>query len=71
MELEILGKSIVRIYHGRSHKGVDLHQSVIKVDFFNEKKERDTAAFRVPYPPQWIRAIEATLLEKRRSVGTD
>lgn len=63
IELEIPAKSIKRVYHGRQFKGAEMHQSLVKVDFINEKREKDTAAFKVPYPPQWIRAIENNLLK--------
>ena len=66
MELEIPAASIARVYHDRSHKGVDLHQSLVKVDFINSRQEKDTAAFKVPYPPQWINAIENALLPKNK-----
>ena len=65
IELEIPASSIARTYHDRSHKGVNLHQSLVKIDFVNELNQRDTAAFKVPYPPQWMQAIENTLLKKR------
>jgi hypothetical protein len=58
VELDIPGTQIVNVYPGTSIKGVDLHQSVMKVDFINEHNNRDVAAFRVPYPPQWIQAIQ-------------
>ncbi len=64
IELDISTTKITNVYHGRNHKGVDLHQSVIKVDFINEQNRKDTAVFKVPYPPQWIRAIESTLAGK-------
>jgi hypothetical protein len=61
IELEIPCSRIARVYHDRSHKGVDLHTSLVKIDFINSEDQRDTAAFKVPYPPQWIQAIENTL----------
>ena len=64
IELEIPGARIARIYHGRTHKGVDLHQSLVKIDFLNDQNQTDTAAFKVPYPPQWMQAIENTLIKK-------
>ncbi len=67
LELEIPAASIARVYHDKSHKGVDLHQSLVKIDFINDKNERDTAAFKVPYPPQWINAIENSLLKNREA----
>jgi hypothetical protein len=63
--LDIPGKHIANVYPGTSLKGVDLHQSVMKVDFINEHNEKDSAAFRVPYPPQWIQAIQSNLLHKK------
>ena len=70
LELEIIGENIARVYPDSSIKGYNLHQSVMKVDFINEKAARDSAAFKVPYPPQWIRAIENSLLSKAPEAGT-
>jgi len=64
IELEIPAGRIARVYHDRAHKGVDLHMSLVKIDFINSNDQRDTAAFKVPYPPQWIQAIENTFLKK-------
>ena len=64
IELEIPGSRIARGYHDRTHKGADLHMSLVKIDFINSENRRDTVAFKVPYPPQWIQAIENTLLKK-------
>lgn len=66
IELEIPGVRIARVYHDRTHKGVDLHQSLVKIDFLNDQNQKDTAAFKVPYPPQWIQAIENALIKKRK-----
>ncbi len=65
IELEIPATRIAGIYHDRVHKGVDLHQSLVKIDFLNEDGQKDTAAFKVPYPPQWMQAIENALLKKK------
>ena len=65
IELEIPATRIARIYHDRVHKGVDLHQSLVKIDFLNEHGQKDTAAFKVPYPPQWMQAIENALFKKK------
>ena len=66
IELEIPASRIARVYHDRSHKGVDIHQSLVKIDFINSQNVKDTAAFKVPYPPQWIQAIENNLLKNKR-----
>jgi len=39
--------------------------SLVKIDFLNARNQKDTAAFKVPYPPQWINAIENNLLKKQ------
>ncbi len=57
-EVEIPGASITKIHHGNTHKGVDLNQSVIKIDFTAPEGHEDAVAFKVPYPPQWISAME-------------
>jgi hypothetical protein len=61
IEVDIPVHQIAKVYPGTSLKGVELHQSVMKVDFINEQNEKDVAAFRVPYPPQWIQAIQNTV----------
>ena len=65
IELEIPGARIARVYHDRTHKGVDLHQSLVKIDFLNDQNQKDTAAFKVPYPPQWMQAIENAFLKEK------
>ena len=65
IELEIPGSRIARVYHDRTHKGVDLHTSLVKIDFINSDNQKDTVAFKVPYPPQWMQAIESTLVKKQ------
>ena len=65
LELEIPAASIARVYHDKTHKGANLHQSLVKIDFMNNENKKDTAAFKVPYPPQWINAIENSLLKNR------
>ena len=63
LELSIDGDKIARVYPDNSIKGYNLHQSVVKIDFINENDDRDAAAFKVPYPPQWIQAIQHNLLK--------
>jgi hypothetical protein len=66
LELNIAGNKIAHVYPDNSLKGVNLHQSVMKIDFINENNDRDSAAFKVPYPPQWIHAIENNLLRRAK-----
>jgi len=65
IEINIPGSAIKRVYHDRFHKGVDLYQSLVKVDFINTYQQPDTVAFKVPYPPQWIQMIENAFVEKK------
>jgi hypothetical protein len=65
-EFEIMGSRITGVTHGNSIRGIDLNQSVMKITFLDDEKKTDTAAFRVPYPPQWIRAIENLVKKKAR-----
>lgn len=60
-ELEIKNENLTEVYHDTSHRGVELGLSVVKLDFFHENNRQDTVAFRVPYPPQWIKAISTIL----------
>lgn len=62
MEIDIPAANMVRVYHGTSLKGQELHHSVVKIDFVDEHNNKNTVAFKVPYPPQWINAIENTLI---------
>jgi hypothetical protein len=68
LELQIVGRNIARVYPDSSIKGYNLHQSVVKIDFINENDERDSAAFKVPYPPQWINAIQNNLLKNNSAL---
>ena len=63
LELSIVSRNIAKVYPDNSIKGYNLHQSVVKIDFINENDDRDSAAFKVPYPPQWIQAIQHNLLK--------
>lgn len=56
--VEISGESVRRIYPDNSHKGFQLHQSVLIVEFIGQQSKTDSMALRVPYPPQWINAMK-------------
>ena len=61
--LEINGDHIIGISHGTSHGGVKLHQPAMQIAFRTAEHERDAAAFKVPYPVQWMKAIQAGFLD--------
>jgi hypothetical protein len=67
-ELYIPGSAITYIGVNNVHKGKDLHQTVVVLQFISEDGREDKAAFRVPYPAQWIAAIKSNLVEKKTKV---
>jgi len=64
-ELHIPGSAITYIGVTNVHKGKDLHQTVVVVQFLNPEGKEEKAAFRMPYPAQWVAAIKSNLLEKK------
>ncbi len=64
-ELFIPGSAITYIGVSGTHKGKALHQQVVVIQFLNPEGREERAAFRMPYPAQWVAAIKANLLEKR------
>ena len=66
---DIPGDAIQKVYHGDSHKGSKLYQSAVKIDFLNAPKsgEMETIAFKMAYPPQWIKIIGKTFLAQSPS----
>jgi predicted membrane metal-binding protein len=64
-ELLVPGSAVTYIGVTNVHKGKDLHQTVVVLQFLTQDGREDKAAFRVPYPAQWIAAIKSNLLEKK------
>jgi len=64
-EVMIPGTSITYIGVTNTHKGKDLHQTVVVLQFINQEGKEEKAAFRMPYPAQWVAAIKSNLLEKK------
>ena len=58
VEVEIPGSKVTKIYHGTTHKGMDVKTSLMKIAFDIGAEEDDYASFKVPYPPQWMQAID-------------
>jgi len=67
-DLFIPGPAITYIGVTHTHKRKDLHQTVVLIQFLTEDGREDKAAFRIPYPAQWVAAIKANLLEKNPHV---
>ena len=64
-ELFIPGSAITYVGVTNVHKGKDLHQTVVVLQFLNPEGKEEKAAFRIPYPAQWIAAIKSNLLEDK------
>jgi hypothetical protein len=64
-ELYIPGPAITYIGVSNVHKGKDLHQTVVVLQFLSQDGKEEKAAFRMPYPAQWVAAIKSNLLEKK------
>ena len=64
-ELYIQGSAITYIGVTNVHKDKDLHQSVVVLQFLSPEGREERAAFRIPYPGQWVSAIKSNLLEKK------
>jgi len=60
---DIPGKSIQKAYHATTHKGTRLYHSAVKVDFSTSPKNHDTIAFKMAYPPQWIKIITKAFIK--------
>ncbi len=71
-EFRIPKEAVRSVYVGKEHRGKKLYQYVMKIDFVNRRGEPDSVAFRVPYPQQWMTAIEKTLeVKSMRELPTE
>ena len=56
-DLFIAGKQITSIIATDDFKGKNMYGNIVAINFINEKGEKDRAAFRIPYPERWSKAI--------------
>ncbi len=63
-ELFIPGKQLSSISVTDDFRGKNMYGNVVVFNFVNEKGERDRAAFRIPYPERWSKAINELFLKK-------
>ena len=56
-ELFITGKQMTSITATDDFKGKNMYGNIVAINFVNEKGEKDRAAFRIPYPERWSKAI--------------
>jgi hypothetical protein len=64
-ELLIPGSAITYIGLTNVHKGKNLHQTVVMLQFLNPEGKEEKAAFQIPYPGQWVAAIKSNLLDRK------
>ena len=57
-ELIIETIRIIEIDHGRRHRDFELDRDALKTSFYASGDKIETAAFTVPYPSQWIAALQ-------------
>lgn len=58
IELEIPVENIRESTHDTVFKNRDFYQTLIIIHFTDENGIQDQAAFRVPYPNQWLNAVD-------------
>jgi hypothetical protein len=63
IRFDIPGESIKKAYPASTHKGARLYKSAVKIDFSTSLKSKDTIAFKLSYPPQWIEIIEKAFIK--------
>ena len=63
-ELFITGSQITSITATDDFKGKNMYGNIVAINFVNEKGEKDRAAFRIPYPEKWSKAINQLFLNK-------
>lgn len=61
-ELFISGKQITSITATDDFKDKNMYGNIVAINFVNEKGEKDRAAFRIPYPERWSKAINQLFL---------
>lgn len=61
---DIPGKSITRVTHGDALKGSRLPGSAVMVHFLDKNRADNIIAFKITYPPQWIKIIAKAFITK-------
>ncbi len=64
-ELFIAGRQLSSISVTDDFRGKNMYGNVVVFNFINDKGERDRAAFRIPYPERWSKAINELFLKRR------
>lgn len=71
-EVFIPGENITSLEVVDYHKGVNLHQKALAVNFRNkEKGSPDRAVLRIPYPNNWITAIRGVFILPKENDGKE
>ena len=65
IELYIKKGSITYIGISDVHKNKPLYQNAVIIKFISDEGKEEKAAFRIPYPNQWMMAINKNLVTNR------
>ncbi len=63
-ELFIKGEKFTSISVTDDFNGKDMYGNVVVFNFINDKDTQEKAAFRIPYPEKWSKAITDLFLKK-------
>jgi hypothetical protein len=64
IEWEAPADRLIRVSPETGLPNKDFHQSVMVVEYYDSSDLVDRAAFKVPYMPEWIRAIDMKLMRR-------
>lgn len=65
---DIPGGTITKVSHGETHKNVGLPGSAVMVHFLDKNKSEDIIAFKMTYPPQWMKIIAKTFIKQDATI---
>jgi len=57
LEIFISGKQMTSIIATDDFKGKNMYGNIVAINFVNDNGVKDRAAFRIPYPERWSKAI--------------
>ena len=61
LELAIDVRDLTAVTHGSRHREAELGLDALKIEFRRPDGRRETAAFAVPFPIQWEKALRAVI----------
>ena len=65
-ELFIQGAKISSLSVADEFKGKNMYGKVVVFNYINEENQKDRAAFRIPYPEKWSKAIHHQFMNQKQ-----